>query len=379
MRHILMSMLTIMAHTAYAQTFGTFTIRSEKRIEVEAGPIAAIDPGVYSIRSAHSGLSMGSQKYGNGELAAESKSIGRFELVPSDSGFLIKDSLSGQFLKERDDDYVQLSDSGTVWTIRSVPGSATVEICGVSGRVMEVDWQAYGSWVWMTDRTGSGNQEWTVEPFTGKPLSPVVATAARVRGPNGPAEVRTGREVPAPTISWEADGQGNYLYHVHAGGNIGSVRLNQYTEYDATTVSAPEGWEFLFRGWANHKQGATGGDFMMKSAWAPGPVLATAISSGPLHIEYKGHETARQSQNLGHAVLSQGSHAWVIGPAIKPGTDDAGLHALITGMVEDGLGFLTPLMDTSRSVAEELSEVDPVTAFERQAVESIRSYVGGGK
>jgi len=144
----------------------SFTLTpTPRRPEVSAGNLVSLLPGEYSITNAHSGLSLKAQPFGRGSYLAEDKVAERFALIPTDSGYFIR--TAGGYLKEREDDFVQLAESGTVWRLRELPATESVEICGASGRVLEVDWRAYGSWAWIVERSGGSNQEWRIEPWKG--------------------------------------------------------------------------------------------------------------------------------------------------------------------------------------------------------------------
>jgi len=114
----------------------------------------------------------------------------------------------------------------------------------------------------------------------------------------------------------------------------------------------------------------------MRSSYAPGPVLVSVETVGDMGIAYQGNETYKQSRYLSVAEVSQGSYAWAIGPAIAPGTDEAGLRKLIDKWVAEGLGFLWPVADKAKPLADELAGVTPSCPFEKQALESLVAFVG---
>jgi hypothetical protein len=361
------------------EVHGSFTFELEPRApEVSAGDVVSVPSGEYAIFSAHSGFSLAGIQMGKRSIIREAKSAACFELLSADGGYLIR--TDGGYLREQEDaDQVLIAETGTIWTLRVLPNTDAIEICGSSGRVLEVDWRAYGSWAWMADRSGGSNQEWRLDPWTGSHPARLPAMMARVRRDGTETAIRTARELAAPTVTWKRDGDA-YLYQAHATGDgIQSIWINKDARYDAAGVSAPDGWQFMFRGWGKRKSESRGGDFVMRSSYAPGPVLTSVWNRGAAGILYRGNETTRQEEHLGHAETSQGSYAWAIGPAIEPRTDEAGLRKLVDQWNTDGLAFLWPLLDESRSIAGELLEVMPSSDFEREVLDAIRSFVGGGK
>lgn len=346
-----------------AQTESSLTIKRAPRPYLQPGAVVAIAAGEYAVTSAHTGLSMGSQRFGRGSYVSQGDVVTRWQIVGHDGGYLIR--AEDGALTEGQDDYVRLGD-GTTWTLRAVEGSDLVEICAPSGRVLEADWRKLaGTWVRLAERTGASNQEWRISGLVTDMVRQPAETARVKR-----TILHMGRSSSLPSVSWQRDGE-TYLYRVRvAGMNLTWLWLNKGADYDAVEVSRPSGWQFAMRGWFAAKP-ARGGDFVLRSTYAPGPVIVSATAGAAGGILYRGDESYAQTVALGAALLARGSHAWSIGPAIAPGTDEAGIRALVKAWTKDGLAFLWPLLDQGRPLAEELRDVQPGTEFEAEALRCI--------
>ncbi len=336
--------------------------------------------GEHVIVSVHSGMAIGHQRYGDFSAVAESESAENWTMIRDRDGYRIRNGEG--FLDESSEDVlVRISQTGTLWRLRAADG-ANFEIIGESGRAIEAGWATMaGHWLQMADRTGASNQEWMVSDAS---VMMVKAPAlAHIRGHRvRNASFDMARVEAAPTVTWERDRIG-YVYRITVDAPVRQVWFNKLTPYDfskfdSAPIATPNGWTFFRSFWQSAKPGH--GVFALRSSYAPGPVTLSLMSHSLLDaVEADDEDAPQQYHQKMIAAVGRGSHQWVIGPAISPGTDESALRVLIHQWATDGLAFLWPLEDPSRPIADELLEVQAASDFERKALDSIKAFIGGSK
>lgn len=348
---------------------------------------ANLGEGAYTITNVHSGYALGVQAWGLGRRLLAQFEVGgeTWEFVPAAGRYRIRGA--GGELSESEGKTgvrVERPGAGSLWEVSRIEGGETFEIRGPSGRVLSnmlfrlLD----GNWVIMDGRTGGANQEWSI-----RPRSTILAGAPRpqahVRALGGRRlAVTTAAVRSAPAAAWGQDPYG-FVYSFRMSAPALSQLLVEYLDgREAVSVQAPEGWGFLESGWYAKPAGAPvsldNGVFVMRSSWAPGPVLVTAVGDAEIFEYSEDSTTPDQFRAAAEAQTNRGSYHWRIGPAIPPGADRAKLRELAERWRKNGLAFVGPMLD-AEDLAAGVEALQPGSAFERELVRVLRAAIEGAK
>lgn len=352
----------------------SFTLMAERHIssvitripKPGIGAPVILTDGEYSIVSLHSGLALGSQQFGEGKMASQSETTQPWNLEATTGGYFIG-TAAGRLheRKNGEETYLEISADGTMFSVLSIEGSAAVEISDQGGRLLQVDWRTLpGGWVSVGERSNSSNQEWLVS----RPTAEVAHAPAIMAHVRRHTNVSTGTTQARQSITWSKNGDA-YVYRMHVtGGGLAHVRIDSGAQFDAAEVSTPAGWSFALNSWFAAKP-ANGGEFALRSTWAPGPVIVSLVPAGEMGVIFDGKETSAEQAALSGAHVFRGAHKWAIGPALAPGAD---LRAAAAGWMSEGLAFLYPLADKSLTIEQALDAVRPGDKFEREVLAVLR-------
>ncbi len=335
--------------------------------------------GEYTVVNDHSNQAMSTQTIGQRQVLAQLEDDSTvWTFKPTAAGRYKIGTADGLLADDSDYSQIQLTAEGTEWDVLAIDGAQTYLIRGISGRVLENDdWRALsGNWITAAAQTGGANQEWIIR-------APGEDKSVMLSAPNPTMNVRHGSRriaVPSaaswarPKLSWSADGY-SYLYRIRIDDkSLHQIRIAKSSDLDAAEVAAPVGWQFIgiTHSWIADGDAAKSGEFVMRSSWAPGPVIVEARAEST-QSDFDVEEDSTAARAAMRAYSNRGSQYWAIGPAIPPQTTDASMRDLARSWVNDGLAFAAPLLDASRPISDIVASLRPRTPFERELVSVLKT------